>query len=76
MFRRAGKTPELRKQKVRNNSSIFPNPGIKVEINLRVKKSMIVDFGAIPDLPMPACVIRFNQVCVASGLILLATRLR
>ena len=32
--------------------SLFQNPGINVEINLRVRKSMIVDFSAVPDLPI------------------------
>jgi hypothetical protein len=49
------KKPESKKiQKNTKNKSIFQNPGIKVKTNLRVKKSGVFDFSAVPDLPVLA----------------------
>ena len=49
-----------------NNKSkniIFPNPGIKVKINLRVKKSGVFDFG--PSQTCPSWTVLYNYVLVS-----------
>ena len=64
IFHRAVKKPESNKNQTNTSkTSIFQNPEIKVKINLRVTKSGVFDFSAVPDLPVLGGLFWVFRIC-------------